>query len=84
LGHTIGQGKLLSGTDKIEAVKKASKPETKKQVKILLGLANFYWKCVPSFASTKLSTFCRPFNTFLIIREKPAPLFTMPKDITFN
>jgi hypothetical protein len=50
LGHTIGQGKLLSGTDKIEAVKKASKPETKKQVKILLGLANFYWKCVPSFA----------------------------------
>ena len=50
LGHTIGQGKLLPGTDKIEAVKKASKPETMKQVKILLGLANFYWKCVPSFA----------------------------------
>jgi hypothetical protein len=50
LGHTIGQGKLLSNTDKIEAVKKASKPETKKHVKILLGLANFYWKCVPSFA----------------------------------
>ena len=50
LGHTIGQGKLLPGTDKIEAVKKTSKPETKKQVKIFLGLANFYWKLVPSFA----------------------------------
>jgi hypothetical protein len=23
-------------------------------------------------------------DTFLIIREKPAPLFTMPKGITFN
>ena len=50
LGHTIGQGKLLPGTDKIEAVKKASKPETKKQVKIFLGLANFYCKFVPSVA----------------------------------
>ena len=50
MGHTIGQGKLLSNTDKIQAVKKASMPETKKHVKILLGLANFYWKCVPSFA----------------------------------
>ena len=50
LGHTLGQGKLLPGTDKSEAVKKAYKPETKKQVKIILGLANFYRKFVPSFA----------------------------------
>ena len=49
LGHTIGQDKLLPVTDNIEAVKKASKPETKKQVKIFLGLANLYWKFVPSF-----------------------------------
>ena len=50
LSHTIGQGKLLPGTDKIEAVRKASKPETKKQVRRFLGLANFYWKFVPNFA----------------------------------
>jgi hypothetical protein len=50
LGHTIGQGKLLPGTDKIEAVRKASKPETNKQVRRFLGLANFYRKFVPNFA----------------------------------
>jgi hypothetical protein len=50
LGHTIGQGKLIPDTDKIEAIKKTSKPETKKHVRNILGLDNFYRKFVPSFA----------------------------------
>ena len=48
LGHTIGQGKLLPGTDKIEAVRKASKLETKKQVGSFLGSANLYRKFAPN------------------------------------
>ena len=49
-GHIIGQGKLQMEEDKIEKIKSAKRPGTKKQVRSFLGLAGFYRKFIPGFA----------------------------------
>ena len=53
LGHEVGGGKqsLKPLNDKVEAIKAAKRPETKKQVRAFLGLAGFYRKFIPNFAT---------------------------------
>ena len=50
LGHNIQDQTLRPKDDKIQAIKKAQRPITKKQVRGFLGLAGFYRKFIPKFS----------------------------------
>ncbi|KAL8583208.1 hypothetical protein ACOMHN_053721 [Nucella lapillus] len=50
LGHQIGHGKMWPEEDKVEKLKKAEKPKSKKQVRAFLGLVGYYRKLVLNFA----------------------------------
>ena len=54
LGYEVGQGMLMPEADKVEKIRGASRPETKKQVRSFLGLAGFYRKFIPHFAEIAL------------------------------
>lgn len=51
LGHIVGGGKLHPDPNNIQKVLSITTPTTKKEVRCLLGLANYYSKFIPSFAS---------------------------------
>uniref|UniRef100_A0A8C3H6S9 ribonuclease H n=1 Tax=Chrysemys picta bellii TaxID=8478 RepID=A0A8C3H6S9_CHRPI len=51
LGYTVGGGKLTPLIRKVQALKDLSLPKTKKQVRQFLGLAGYYRRFVPDFAS---------------------------------
>ena len=50
LGHNIKDHTSRPKDDKIQAVKDAQRPITKKQVQGFLGLAGFYRKFIPNFS----------------------------------
>jgi hypothetical protein len=51
LGHKVsGLGQLQPQPDKLEAIRDARRPETKKQVRSFLGLVGFYRKFIPNFS----------------------------------
>ena len=51
LGHVVGKSKLSPQTNKIEKIKNAPKPETKKQMRSFLGLSYYYRKFIPNYAA---------------------------------
>ena len=48
LGHNIQGQTLRPEDDKIQAIREAQRPVTKKQVQGFLGLAGFYLKFIPN------------------------------------
>ena len=50
LGHNIQDQTLRPKDDKIQAIKEAQRPITKKQVRSFLGLAGFYLKFISNFS----------------------------------
>ena len=52
LGHLVSKGRLTPNKDNLMKIIDAKKPQTKKQVRSLLGLMSFYWKFVPDFATS--------------------------------
>ncbi|KAM7289935.1 uncharacterized protein ISCGN_030063 [Ixodes scapularis] len=60
LGHIISQAGLAPAPRKIEAVLKAPKPKSKKELQSYLGLVNFYRRFLPN-----LSTHLEPLHRLL-------------------
>ena len=52
----MGQGKLQMEEEKVEKIKQAKCPRTKKQVRSFLGLAGYYRKFIPGFAQIAETT----------------------------
>ncbi|GFO35038.1 retrovirus-related pol polyprotein from transposon 297 [Plakobranchus ocellatus] len=64
LGHQIGNGKLAPTASKVEAIRNAEPPRTKKQLRSFLGRAGFYRRYVPNYSAVpvlRLPDFERPF-----------------------
>ena len=51
VGHQVGSGLMLTQSDKVDKVKNAEVPRTKTQVRSCLGLAGYYRKFIPHYAS---------------------------------
>ena len=50
LGHVVGNGSVKPESGKIEAVQKFPIPQTRRQVRAFLGLAEYYRCFIPSIA----------------------------------
>ena len=51
LGHTLGTGRVRPDKLKVRAIEQFYTPRTKKQVRSFLGMAGYYHKFLPQFAS---------------------------------
>ena len=51
LGHEIGKGTLSPQQNKVDKIRNAPKPSTKKQMCSFLGLSGYYRKFIPNYAS---------------------------------
>ena len=50
VGHLVGNGKLEMEEEKIDKIRNAPQPKTKKQVRSFLGLTGFYRRFIPGYA----------------------------------
>ncbi len=51
LGHIMGNGRVRPEKSKVEAIQSFPVPTTKKEVRSFMGLAGYYRKSVPDYAS---------------------------------
>ena len=51
LGHVVGGGEVRVEKQKVEAVQRISRPETKKGVRTFLGLTGYYRRFIPDYAT---------------------------------
>ncbi|KAL5018041.1 hypothetical protein ScPMuIL_003763 [Solemya velum] len=51
LGHVVGLGKVLPILSKVECIKAFPQPKTRKEVRRFLGMAGFYRRFCPNFAT---------------------------------
>jgi predicted DNA-binding protein (UPF0278 family) len=78
-GYTVGNGVLQMEEDKVQKIKEACVPRTKKQVRSFLGLASYYRKFIPMFAETAAAL------TDLTKKGRPhAVKWTAVEDKAFN
>ena len=54
LGHRVGHGCVWPEPSKVEKIRNARRPETKKELRSALGLFGYYRKFIPSYASIAL------------------------------
>ena len=50
LGHVVGENRLRPEVAKVEVIRNAKRPETKKQLRSFLGMIGFYNKFIPNFS----------------------------------
>ena len=51
LGHVIGSGEVTPDPSKLQSVQGYPRPKTKKEIRRFLGLAGYYRRLIPDFAS---------------------------------
>ena len=49
-GHVVGEGELHMEEEKLQKIREATPPQTKRQVRSFLGLAGYYRKFIPHYA----------------------------------
>ena len=49
-GHVVGKGLMKMEEEKLDQIRDAERPKTKKQVRAFLGLAGYYRKFIPAFS----------------------------------
>lgn len=54
LGHIVGSGRHGTDPEKVRAIKEIPAPETKRQLRSFLGLANYYRDYVPEYSKVVL------------------------------
>ena len=98
LGHQLGRGRIQPRMENVEAIQQATRPQTKRQLRSFLGLANYYRKIVPNFAAiavplTDLTKKGEPNtlkwgeaheNAFRSLKGKLANVPTFPASIAFS
>ena len=52
LGHIVGNGEVHPGTSKVAAVQNFPVPKSKTQIRVFLGLTDYYRRFIPYYAHT--------------------------------
>lgn len=79
LGYQLGKGEVRPQMDKVEAIQKCPRPQTKKEVRSFLGLAGWYRRFVPQFA-----TIAAPLTALTTKHQKNPVNWTEDCETAFN